>query len=192
MADQVFSPCYIGGWSACEQWDLTEQVFRTVLVVTAKKVRGREVEIQGIPFNLTVRSEEALFGTVGVWRGQRRVAVSDPSRTIVDILDDPRLGGGIRTVLDVVREYMASQHRNDQRLIEYADRLENRAIFKRLGYLIERLGIDADALLAECRERRSAGVVALDPSVKARGQIVRCWGLRANVALSELGDVAFS
>jgi predicted transcriptional regulator of viral defense system len=160
VADKIFSPCYIGGWSACEHWDFTEQVFR------------------------------ALFGTVGVWRGQTRVAVSDPSRTIVDILDDPRLGGGIRTVADVLSEYMGSQHRNDQLLIEYADRLGNRAVFKRLGYLIERLGIEAEALLVACRERRSAGVVALDPSVKARGQIVRRWGLRVNVALRELGDVA--
>lgn len=190
VADRVFAPCYIGGWSACEHWDLTEQVFRTALVVTAKRVREREVEIQGIPFRLTVRSEDALFGTVAVWRGQGRVAVSDPSRTIVDILDDPSLGGGIRTVVDVLGEYMTSQHRNDRLLIEYADRLDNRAVFKRLGYLIERLGIEADSLLAACRERRSAGVVALDPSVKARGQIVRRWGLRANVALTELGDVA--
>ena len=190
VADRVFAPCYIGGWSACEHWDLTEQVFRTALVVTAKRVREREVEIQGIPFRLTVRSEEALFGTVAVWRGQGRVAVSDPSRTMVDILDDPSLGGGIRTVVDVLGEYMTSQHRNDRLLIEYADRLDNRAVFKRLGYLIERLGIEADSLLAACRERRSAGVVALDPSVKARGQIVRRWGLRANVALTELGDAA--
>jgi predicted transcriptional regulator of viral defense system len=192
VADRVFSPCYIGGWSACEHWDLTEQLFRTVLVVTAKKVREREVEIQGIPFHLTVRAEGALFGTSAVWRGHDRVAVSDASRTIVDILDDPRLGGGIRTVVEVVREYMASEHRDDQRLIEYADRLDNRAVFKRLGYLIELLGIDAQELLAACRERRSAGLVALDPSIKAKGQIVRRWGLRANVALTEPTAVASS
>ena len=190
VADRVFNPCYVGGWSACEHWDLTEQVFRAVLVVTAKKVREREVEMQGIRFHLTVRSKDALFGTVGVWRGQTRIAISDPSRTIVDILDDPRLGGGIRTVVDVLREYMASEHRNDQLLIEYTERLGNRAVFKRLGYLIERLGIEADSLLAACRERRSAGVVALDPSVKTPGQIVRRWGLRDNVVLFELGGVA--
>ena len=38
VAERVFSPCYIGGWSACEHWDLTEQVFRTLLVVTARAV----------------------------------------------------------------------------------------------------------------------------------------------------------
>ena len=26
-AMQLFSPCYIGGWSAAEYWDLTEQLF---------------------------------------------------------------------------------------------------------------------------------------------------------------------
>ena len=187
VAERVFSPCYIGGWSACEHWDLTEQVFRSVLVVTTKRVRERDVEMQGIAFHLTVRGPDALFGTVAVWRGQQRVAVSDPTRTIVDVLDDPRLGGGIRTVSDVLREYMVSEHRDDRLLIAYGDRLGRRAVFKRLGYLVEQLGIEADDLVAACRERRGAGLIALDPSVKARGRIVRRWGLRDNIALQELG-----
>jgi predicted transcriptional regulator of viral defense system len=185
VAERVFSPCYVGGWSACEHWDLTEQVFRSVLVVTARRVRHREVEMQGVAFHLTVRGPDALFGTVPIWRGQQRVSISDPTRTIVDVLDDPRLGGGIRTGFDVLREYMVSEHRDDRLLVAYGDRLGRRAVFKRLGYLIERSGIDADELLAACRERRSAGLIALDPSVKARGRIVRRWGLRDNVSLQE-------
>ena len=43
VAERVFSPCYVGGWSACSHWDLTEQVFRTLLVVTARRVRHRDV-----------------------------------------------------------------------------------------------------------------------------------------------------
>lgn len=183
VAARAFSPCYVGGWSACEHWGLTEQVFRSLLVVTARRVRERQVEMQGTPFHLTVRRSEALFGTVAVWRGQARVAVSDPSRTIVDIVDDPSLGGGIRTVSDVLGEYMASEHRDDRLLVEYGDRLANRALFKRLGYLVEQLGLDADGLVTACRERRGAGLIALDPAVKARGRIVRRWGLRDNVAL---------
>lgn len=187
VAERVFSPCYIGGWSACEHWDLTEQLFRSVLVVTAKRVRKRDVEMQGIAFRVTVRPPDAIFGTKVVWRGQVRVAVSDPSRTIVDVLDDPGLGGGIRNVADVLREYMASEHRDDARLLDYGDRLGHRAVFKRLGYLTERLGIDAPALIDACRGRRSAGVIALDPAVKAPGRIVRRWGLRDNVALPDAG-----
>lgn len=187
VAERVFSPCYIGGWSACAHWDLTEQTFRTVLVVTARRVRHRNVEIQGIPFHLTVRGDDAMFGTVPVWRDQNRVRVSDPSRTIVDILDDPRLGGGIRTVADVLHEYIQSEHHNDRLLVDYGDRLANRAVFRRLGYLLERSGVDAPELVEACLARRSSGLVALDPSVKAPGRIVRRWRLLVNVSLGTPG-----
>jgi predicted transcriptional regulator of viral defense system len=187
VADRLFSPCYIGGWSACAYWDLTEQVFRTLLVVTARRVRHRDEEIQGIPFRLTVRNEKAFFGTVSVWRGQNRVAVSDPSRTVIDVLDDPGLGGGIRTVADVLGEYLRSEHRDDQRLVDYGDRFGNRAVFKRLGYLLEHGNVEAPELVEACLARRSRGLAKLDPAVDAPGRIVRRWGLRMNVAVGSAG-----
>ena len=188
VAERLFSPCYVGGWSACEHWDLTEQVFRTLLVVTARRVRHRDLDVQGLPFHLTVRDQEALFGTVSVWRGQNRVAVSDPSRTLIDVLDDPRLGGGIRTVADVLREYLQGEHRDDDQLVEYGDRLGNRAVFKRLGYLLEHSGSEAQGLVEACLARRSSGLAKLDPSAKETGRILRRWGLRVNVALGSPGD----
>ncbi|MHB8490918.1 MAG: type IV toxin-antitoxin system AbiEi family antitoxin domain-containing protein [Solirubrobacteraceae bacterium] len=187
VAERSFSPCYIGGWSACQHWGLTEQVFRTVLVVTARKVRDRNRVMQGTPYRLTVRSEDKFFGLTLVWRDQVRVRVSDPTRTIVDLLDDPTLGGGMRNVADVVHEYLTGELRDDALLVEYGDRLGNRAIFKRLGFLLAHLGIEAPELTAACIERRSAGLIALDPSVEAKGRIVRRWGIRANVALGTPG-----
>jgi predicted transcriptional regulator of viral defense system len=186
VAERIFSPCYVGGWSACSHWDLTDQVFRTLLVVTTRRVRHRNVEIQGMPFHITVRTGDELFGTMSVWRGQTQVPVSDPSRTVVDILDDPRLGGGIRTVAEVLDEYLLSEHRNEELLVEYGDRLGNRAVFKRLGYLLETSGADAPELIESCLTRRSSGLAALDPSAKTSGHIKRRWGLRVNVALETL------
>jgi predicted transcriptional regulator of viral defense system len=188
VAERIFGPCYVGGWSACAYWDLTEQVFRALLVVTTKRVRHRNLEIQGLPFHLTVRGEASMFGTRQVWRGQTRVDVSDPSRTVVDVLDDPGLGGGVRTVADVLDEYLQSEHRDDQLIIDYGDRLGNRAVFKRLGYLLEYVGADAPELIGACLERRSSGLAALDPSAAARGRIVRRWRLRVNVALGTPGS----
>lgn len=187
VAQRLFDPCYIGGWTACEHWDLTEQLFRTVLVVTAKKVRDREPVLQGLPYRITVRNADKLFGTRPVWRDQVRVQVSDPSRTMVDLLDDPTLGGGMRTVADILHEYFRSEHRNDTLLVDYGDRLGNRAVFKRLGFLLEHLGIDASELEEACLDRRSSGLVALDPSVDAKGRIVRRWGVRVNVSLGVPG-----
>jgi len=187
VADSIYRPCYIGGWSACEHWNFTEQLFRTLLVVTGRSVRRSDVSYPGAQMHVTSRSPDMLFGTVGVWRNQTRVNVSDPSRTIIDILDDPRLGGGLRHSADALREYLLSDHRDDALLLGYGDRLGNRTIFKRLGYLLERreapAGPDADSLISACLDRRSAGLTTLDPANPSRGRIVRRWGLRVNLDL---------
>ncbi|MDQ2728409.1 MAG: type IV toxin-antitoxin system AbiEi family antitoxin domain-containing protein [Actinomycetota bacterium] len=188
VAAKVFEPCYIGGWSAAEYWDLTDQVFRDVVVVTSRQTRGRRHVLQGMPFVVTKRTSDKLnFGVRPVWRGQTRVSVSDPTRTVVDLLDDPSIGGGIRHVASELGEYLRSEHRDEGRLVEYGDAVGNRGVFKRLGWLLELEGEDG-ILLERCRARRSAGLVKLDPTVRGDGRIVRRWGLRVNVALDERGD----
>jgi predicted transcriptional regulator of viral defense system len=180
LAQKSFSPCYIGGWSACEHWGFTDQVFREVLVLTTRRVRRRSFVLQGQPIQLRGINKSLLFGTEGVWRGLTKVGVSDPTRTIVDVLRDPELGGGIRHVAEVLRRYFESEHRADQRLIEYGDKVNNRTLFKRLGYLLDALGIAADDLKTACRARISAGITALDPTSVIHGTIDRRWNLRVN------------
>jgi predicted transcriptional regulator of viral defense system len=181
VASKAFAPCYIGGWSACEYWELTDQLFRDVVVITARKVRYRHTTIQKTSIRLKVLPQTKLFGTRLVWRDRSQVSVSDPSRTIVDVLDDPVLGGGITHVASVLTEYFKGPHRDDELLVDYAKRLGNRTVFKRLGFLIEALEIDARPVVEACFSLRSKGLTQLDPSVDSPGRIVRRWSLRVNV-----------
>ena len=184
VASKVFGPaCYIGGWTACEHWNLTDQLFNTTVLFTARKVRNTETDIQGSPLRLRHTTPYNIFGTRSVWRGQSRVNVSDPSRTLVDVLDSPEIGGGIRHVAEVLEAYFDSEHLNESLLLEYTGRLGNRTVFKRLGYLIEVLDIEAPELVQECRERMSSGMSLLDPSLPRRGPSRRRWNLRLNAAI---------
>ena len=176
IAERLFSPCYIGGWSAAEYWDLTEQIFRTIVVLTTQKPRDRAPVIKGTGFMLCTISEKALFGTKPVWKGQVKVSVSDPTRTILDMLTDPKLGGGIRPTVDIFLNYLKSESKNIQLLIDYAKRLGNGAVFKRLGFLLERYAPDQEAALNECRAQMTKGNTNLDPSLKAKRLITR-WRL---------------
>lgn len=180
---RIFTPCYMGGWSACEHWDLTEQVFRTVLVFTNSAARPRKGEIRGTPFVAKRIALSRLFGTRRIWREGVPVDVSDPSRTLIDVLADPSVGGGIRHVAQVVGAYFRSEHRNDRQLLEYGVRLGNRTAFKRLGFLVERLGLDAPEVLARCRAVLSAGYSRLDPRGPGRGRFLRRWRLLVNVEI---------
>lgn len=183
VAARVFAPCYVGGWSACEHWGLTEQLFRSVLVVSATPQRNATMAVQGTEFRIATRQPHAFFGTRGVWRGRERADVSDPTKTIVDVLDDPSIGGGIRTVADVLDDYLSGDHRDDELLVSYADQLGNRTVFKRLGYLLETLEIDAADIIETCLSRRSAGLAKLDPSIRSAGRITKRWGLRINAQI---------
>lgn len=182
VAARAFDPCYLGGWTAFEHWGLTEQVFRDIVVVTARKVRARDRRIQEVVYRLRHRAQELHFGTTRVWRDGGAVAVSDQERTLVDTLDDPGLGGGIRHVADCLATYFDSGA-DEQRLLDYAERLGNRTAYKRLGYLLEALSIDAPGAIAACLERQSSGISALDPTVDRRGRILKRWNLRLNVDL---------
>jgi predicted transcriptional regulator of viral defense system len=175
LVPRLFSPGYIGGATAAHHWDLTEQLFRSVFVFTARKIRKRELEIQGAPFVLRHRAERLLFGTRSVWRGTTKVDVSDLHRTIVDMLDDPSTGGGIRQVADCLRAYLGNKEADLAVLLDYAGRVGNGAIYKRLGFLLEREG-KAVSTVAACRGQLTEGAVKLDPGVPSPRLVTR-WRL---------------
>ena len=52
LAARLFEPGYVGGWTAAEHWDLTEQIFRSVCVFTTKPIRKKEQTVVGVPFAL--------------------------------------------------------------------------------------------------------------------------------------------
>jgi len=183
VAARIFTPCYIGGWSACEHWGLTEQIFREIQVITSRKVRNRHPVIQGTQFQVTVRSASLIYGTRVVWRRDIQVWVSDPTRTVVDLLDDPSLGGGIRHVAEVVQTYFSSDMRDDVLLQDYIARLGNRTIYKRLGFMLETLGLEIPALVTVCQQLMSSGDTVLDPTTKKKGHLLKRWNLWINVRI---------
>jgi predicted transcriptional regulator of viral defense system len=182
---KAYAPCYVAGWSACDHWSLTEQLFRDLVIVTARPVRNRRLEVQGTPLLVKQFPLAMHFGTKTVWRDKTKVKVSDPSRTLIDVLDDPSLGGGIRHVAKIVAAYFDSEHRNDSLLVDYGRRFGNRTVFKRLGFLIEAVEISAFELIEECRSGMSKGLSLLDPSISREGRILKRWNLRVNVRFSE-------
>jgi len=176
VAEQLFGPCYIGAWSAAEHWGLTEQIFRSIQVMTTQRPRNRTPTIKGTEFVVRTIMPEALFGTKPVWRGQVKVSVSDPSRTVLDMLEDPALGGGLRPTVDVFSNYLKSESKDLDLLLSYAERLDSGAVFKRLGFLLERFAPDQVAAIERCRGRLTKGNAKLDPSLPA-DQLVTKWRL---------------
>jgi predicted transcriptional regulator of viral defense system len=106
--------------------------------------------------------------------------VSDPTRTLLDLIAEPKLGGGIRGVTDMLNEYLKSEHKHFELLIEYAKRLNNGAAFKRLGFLLERYIPEEKQIIEACKMYLTKGIVKLDPNLEADTLITkwRLWVLK--------------
>jgi predicted transcriptional regulator of viral defense system len=164
LVPALFNPAYVAGRTAAEHWDLTEQIFKDIVVITGQNVRQKRQTRQGFDFTLKHLAADKIFGTKPVWRHHTKVPVSDVHRTIIDMLDDPALGGGIQHVADCLNAYLKRADRSDPKLIEYGERLGNGAVFKRLGFLAERHP-DGASLAELCRARLTAGNAKLDPAL---------------------------
>jgi predicted transcriptional regulator of viral defense system len=175
LVPALFAPAYVAGRTAAEYWDLTEQIFKDIVVVTGQAIRQRHQTRQGFEFTLKHLNPEKIFGTKPVWRHHTKVPISDVHRTIVDMLDDPALGGGIQQASDCLNAYFKRADRDDQRLVEYGDKLGNGAVFKRLGFFAEKHDDNA-ALVELCRSRLTAGNAKLDPAFDCK-RLVSRWHL---------------
>lgn len=177
LVNSLYSPGYIAGFSAIKHWDFTEQLFETTTFFTIKKIKDRYPVIGDSRFDLKTIASHKNFGTKNVWRGNVKIPVSDATKTIIDILDDPTVVGGMRIVQDVFLEYKKSKYFDLDKLILYAEKMKNKTIFKRFGFLMELLNRKDLVEQYDLPSKISSGYTLFDPGLKC-DRIIRRWNLR--------------
>src|ERR1017187_10473532 len=180
LVPTLFGQCYIGGWTAAHHWELTEQLFNETFVFTTCRVTLKHVTAQGAAFLLHTIRPKRLFGLKILWRGSAKVSISDPARTLVDMLAAPEVGGGIDHVADCLSIYLGTKAADRALLIRYAEQFDNGAIFKRLGFLAD-ARLHDQKLADGCRSRLTHGYTQLDPSLSSK-RLVTSWRLWVSTA----------
>jgi predicted transcriptional regulator of viral defense system len=180
LAKALYSPCYIAGWSAAEHWGMTEQIFRSTFVATAASIRRKEESFLGAQYHLVRVAPDRITGIGTIWRGRERVPISGPERTLVDAARDPSWIGGVRHLAEVLTRYRTLAGSSPGKVAAELRVNGSGAAAKRLGYLAERTWPGARGLIKLAMERRSAGVIKLDPTIRTRGRLNKRWGLWVN------------
>ncbi|MFN0185613.1 MAG: hypothetical protein ACKVQR_17510 [Aquabacterium sp.] len=93
--------------------------------------------------------------------------MSDPARTLIDMLSAPALGGGIRHVAEMLANLFHDKPNEAGKLVGYASKLQLGSVYKRLGYLLQRDHPDQLEMIEACRANLSAGYAKLDPALPA-------------------------
>ncbi|MDB2262461.1 type IV toxin-antitoxin system AbiEi family antitoxin [Halorubrum ezzemoulense] len=177
IAAHIAEPMYIGYYSALSHHGLTEQVPRTVYVVTPTRAQSRE--IHGVPYRVTTVTEQKFFGVEPTSVEGTTVQVSDLEKTLVDCVDHPEFCGGLRELATAMRT--ADDRGCDWDTVgEYLERLDNGAATKRIVYLADQLGIDLPAR-EELVASFTSGYSSLDPTRPDTGSTDSTYRLRINV-----------
>jgi predicted transcriptional regulator of viral defense system len=174
---------FISHASAMELHRMVTQPQFVIFTSTTKRLRNRA--IHGTEFRFVFIRHEAVFGVTTHWISkQDSVKVSDIERTVIDGLHLPAYCGGVTEVAKGL--WMRRNDVKPERLIEYALLLENGAVIRRLGYLLELYEIAAPEELHRLRHSLSATYATLDPTLPAEGAYLSGWRLRVNLSPDEL------
>ncbi len=181
VVPSLFSKSYIGGWSAANFWQLTEQIFETTIVLSIDPVTHTNCKKLG--FNYKVFTAHGDFGLDITWRDAVSVPISDPHRTILDMVNNPACGGGIQHTLDCVNVYVKEQM-NETLLMEYAQKYTKGSFYKRLGFIAEKTLGKKHRLCLLAKENLTAGYAKIDTTLSCPKLITR-WNLfiNENIAL---------
>lgn len=182
LALSLWPNSYFTGWTAANHWGLTEQVFRTITLITSDRVRVEDDSISKSRFFVKrIKKLDLAWGIEQEWRDGFKVLMAKPSRTVIDVLTFPDLGGGIQSAADILREYMSDFDVPElvQRAIDHA----NGSAIKRLGFLLEQYGYENWNDLERLRSSISKGVIKLDPQKSNSGFRIMKWNILVNARI---------
>jgi predicted transcriptional regulator of viral defense system len=176
IASHLVTPAYVSYWSALHYYGFTEQVPLTTFVAMTKK--KRPVSFRDFRFRFVTIKPHKFFGYRRETLGDLPVVVADEAKAIVDSLDLPHYAGG---VTEIAKALQAALETVDvPTLVSYANRMEDKSLGSRLGYLLETLGYPVEGLIS------SISPIKLDPSRPRIGRTDSRWQVVANISEAEM------
>jgi len=180
IALMLVSPYAIAYWSALNHYGLTEQIPTTVFIQTTSRKKKQKLNIFGVKYQIVRISEKKFFGLKKEWIEETQVYITDREKTIVDCLDKPQYCGGI---IEVAKALKRGKY-DMEKLSEYAKRIGNSGVIRRLGYLAEILGINI-----KLPDVKTRNYLYLDPTMSKNGRKNAKWRLIINLDKKTIGEL---
>ena len=185
IAREVLGSCpyYISHYSAMQLHQMTTQPVNTAYV-TVPRQRDSRV-IAGLEYRFVYASQRFFWGWEMMWvTPQEQVRVSDLEKTVFDCAVRPQLCGGLGELGKGL--WLARDDLDENRLVEYLERLNHKAAAKRVGFLLETYGLGHPDTIHALHSSISRGYDLLDPTLPDEGPHRPRWRLRVNLDGEEL------
>jgi len=182
IASKLIYPYYIGFWSMLHYYGYTEQLANTIFIASPK--RKKDISLSGVNYKFIKTTPEKMFGLTEIMFDGMSVRVSDKEKTLLDCLDHPEYCGGTTEAVKGI--WNAREEIDFEKILSYANKMNNSAVTKRLGYLLEVLELNKKVDMKSLKETIGKGYASLDPHLPKKGQYNSQWNILVNIPTEEL------
>lgn len=175
---------YIAYYSALQIHELITQPSLKEYIISTTRVHPKVQDLQGVEFEIIHIKDSRFFGFKKTWINDHdKVNCSDLEKTIIDCLDQPQHAGGLEGIIKAIDK--AKDKIKANVLIEYSLRYKVQAVLKRLGYVLDHLGLyQTEQNIIQ--ELITEAYTKLDPSMDIKGKFHRKWRIEDNVDLKDI------
>lgn len=173
-------PSYISLLTALNYYGLTEKVSRVIYIITTKRKSPLKFDNTTVKF-VRIKPNK-FFGYVKV----QDFLIAEKEKAIVDSLYFIRYVG----IDEICKSlYNAKNEISLDKLIEYAEKMRNSSLLRRLGYLLDLLKFKVPEGLMTSKAK---GYALLDPTGEKKGVYDKRWMLLVNRSKKELLEWRFT
>ena len=167
---------YVGYSTMFNYYGFTEQLFQTVYVLNTT-LRMKRI-ICGISYKFIRISENRIYGLDVIKIKDTDVLVSSKERTLIDLLYFNQPMGGINSAVEVFKQCVDQKKCDIKKLVQYAARFPNITTRKRMGLILENVGIASTVLGPLVASVKNTAVSSFNGSRK--GALNKKWRVIVN------------
>ena len=170
---------YIGYYSALQVHNLITQPSLKEQIVVSEQLKPSTLKVKSTDFQFIYHNEQHFFGAKKLWIDNfNKVLCSDLEKTIVDCIFKPDYAGGI---VEIARAIFISREKIKYNiLLDYVIKFNSQAVIKRLGFLLELLGIET-SIIENLKKIKTESIVILDTELPKSGKIKTQWSIQQNI-----------
>ncbi|MBI4982701.1 MAG: hypothetical protein HZC15_06160 [Candidatus Omnitrophica bacterium] len=183
LIPQVFFPegnYYVGYATMYNYYGFTDQLFQVMYILNTSLQRERAMG--RLRFKMVKISPKRMYGLEKIKVRDVDVIVSDKERTLVDLIYFPEPVGGMGKAFEILREQVDNDKINIKKLIKYSLKFPDSSTIKRIGYILEKAGLNDKVLMPLLKVAKKTSLINLYPSKSRKGKINGRWMVIENAA----------
>ena len=176
---------YISHYSAMDIHNMLTHPLIKVFITTPIQQYKKQRTVGNATFEFIYTNLSNIWGVKKVWvTNSEQVRVSDIERTIIDCLYRPKYCGGIMEIVNGL--WMQKEEIDFNKLLKYVIKFNRIVVIKRLGYILDCLGLQDTKYLSQLRTKINNKYYVLDPLLLTEVTYKNSWKLIANISPEEM------